>query len=587
MQSYDRPLPIPVQWKAWRQRFRGDQDDLLIVFKNLTLPKQRTPVEVDRRVSRAAALCDAALYMLWLGGIAPEKASGRLKQDQVNLIDLRPGDIVAFVGSLTANGVADEEFTELTRKEFDQCWHEGRDFRRDLIAYLFRPEVYVDRALQAQEDIRDLFDSIDDFSDFVIAAASREVRSAASDPLVALGSLVAASLPRDDQVQRLVAVINEQSRASWTALYSEALARYGRRLRDGLKVQDFTRMAAMLTEGALAHSRYDSAEVSSADMLAGVQLLVNAFVARTETVTAANVTMADERTLRRYRRHLVLNENLKADEKTLRTLQKAHLDGFAYSNLDVMLGDPFFDLDNYLNRMMTSKHGGLCYQLNYSLALVLRAVGFDVAYLWGTVSKKRGVPGTPSGNHLGLLVTVNGREWLVDAGLGDGPREPVLLVPGAIRQGPFCYELTETPGSWTLVHDKRGTFAEVVFSKTPVEMHAFRRPADEQINAPDSSWLHTLAVMRRRENEVHLLRGRVYEVIGEHGQPARLVQSRQEWLELLATKFGLYLGNVSERQQRDLWDRICADHHEWNEQQKRQWTEERAACTAIAEPSRR
>lgn len=567
MQSDDRPLPVPAQWKAWRQRLKGDQDELVAVFENLTLPKKRTPEEVDRRVSRAAALCDAALYMLWLGGIAPRNAGGRLKQDQVNLIDLSPGEIVTFVGSLMANGVADEEFTELTRREFDQCWHEGRDFRRDLIAYLFRPEVYIERAQQAQEDIRDLFESIDDFPDLVIAAASREVRSAGSDPLVALGSLVAASLPRDDHVQRLVAVINQQSRASWTALYSDALGRYGRRLRDGLKAEDFTRMAAMLTEGALAHARYDSAEVTSADMTAGVQLLVNAFVARTETVTTANVTMADERTLRRYRRYLVLNEKLNADEKTLRTLQEAHLDGFAYSNLDVMLGDPFFDLDNYLNRMMTSKHGGLCYQLNYSLSLVLRAVGFDVAYLWGTVGKEHGVPGTPSGNHLGLLVTVNGRKWLVDAGLGDGPREPVLLVPGTIRQGPFRYELTETPGSWTLIHDKRGTFAEVVFSKTPVEMHAFRHPADEQINAPDSSWLHTLAVMRRRETQVHLLRGRVYEVIGEQSQPEHLVQSRQEWLDLLSAQFGLYLGNVSEPQQRDLWDRICTDHDKWDERQ--------------------
>ena len=88
MQSYDHPLPVPAQWKVWRQRLRGDQDDLVAVFEHLTLPKQRTPAEVDRRVGRASALCDAALYMLWLGGIAPKKASGRLKQDQVNLIDL-------------------------------------------------------------------------------------------------------------------------------------------------------------------------------------------------------------------------------------------------------------------------------------------------------------------------------------------------------------------------------------------------------------------------------------------------------------------------------------------------------------------
>ena len=429
MRTHREPLSIPERWRAWRQRLRGDQEDLLGVLANLTLPQKRAPEDVDQRVSRAAALCDAALFMLWLAGIAPPEVGRRLQQRQVNLIDLRPADVVTFVGSLTANGVDDEALSGLTRREFDQCWHKEASFRNDLMAYLFRPEVYLERAFQAQEDIRDLMLTTDDFSGFVIAAASREVRSATSDPVVALGSLVAASLPRDTHIQRLVAALNQRSRASWTELYRQALERYGKRLNDGLKVEDFTRMAAMLTEGALAHSRSDPADVTSADMLAGIQLIVNAFVVRTEALTGNDSAMADSATLDQYRRHLVLNEKLAPDERTLRTLQQAHLDAFAYSNLDVMLGDNFLDLPNYLSRLINLRHGGLCYQLNYTLALVLRAVGFDVDHLWGTVSKERGQPGNPAGNHLGLLVTLGEHEWLADAGLGDGPREPLLLVP--------------------------------------------------------------------------------------------------------------------------------------------------------------
>ena len=556
-------LPVPERWRAWRQRLRGDQEDLLDVLANLTLPQKRTPEEVDQRVSRAAALCDAALLMLWLAGIAPPEAGRRLQQRQVNLIDLRPADVVTFVGSLAANEVYDEALSGLTRREFDQCWHKEASFREDLMAYLFRPEVYLERAFQAQEDIRDLMRITDDFSEFVIAAASREVQSATNDPVVALGSLVAASLPRDTDIQRLVAAVNQRSRASWTALYRHALERYGKRLNDGLKVEDFTRMAAMLTEGALAHSRSDPADVTSADMLAGVQLIVNAFVVRTETLAGNDAVMADAAALDRYRRHLVLNEKLAANERTLRTLQQAHLDAFAYSNLDVMLGDNFFDLPNYLSRLMNSRHGGLCYQLNYSLALVLRAVGFHVDYLWGTVSKERGQPGNPPGNHLGLLVTLGERQWLADAGLGDGPREPLPLVPGPVRQGPFQYELIEEPSTWTLVHDKRGTFAEVVFSKTAVQMEAFRSPANEQLTDPDSGFIRTLAVMKRRKDEAHLLRGRVYEVTGEQCPPARIVASQQEWLELLSSQFGVYLGNISEKQQDNLWGKVCASHEQW------------------------
>jgi N-hydroxyarylamine O-acetyltransferase len=256
-----------------------------------------------------------------------------------------------------------------------------------------------------------------------------------------------------------------------------------------------------------------------------------------------------------------------ADERTLSTLQQAHLDAFAYSNLDIMLGDVSFDLPGYHSQLMSSRHGGLCYQLNYSFARVLRAAGFDVDYLWATVSKERGRPGYPAGNHMGLLVTLGERKWLADAGLGDGPRQPVPLVPGPVQQGPFRYEVTEEPATWTLVHDRRGAFAEVVFAKSPVQAEAFRGPFDEQMTSPGSGYLRTLAVIKRCEDEVHLLRGRVYEVRGEQCPPARVVASQQEWRELLDARFGVYLGNVGERQQNELWDKVCASHECWLKEQ--------------------
>jgi arylamine N-acetyltransferase len=183
------------------------------------------------------------------------------------------------------------------------------------------------------------------------------------------------------------------------------------------------------------------------------------------------------------------------------------------------------------------------------------------------VNAGAGQPGSPAGNHLGLLVTLGPQQWLVDAGLGDGPRRPILLTPGPVEQGPFKYELIEEPGRWILVHDERGTFAEVVFAKSPVGMEEFRAPATEQATSEDSGFGHTLATMKRRKDEAHLLRGRVYEVIGEQNPPPRIVSSREEWVELLTTQFGLYLGNVSEVRQDDLWDKVCADHERWLREQ--------------------
>jgi N-hydroxyarylamine O-acetyltransferase len=546
----DDSLSIPGRWRAWRQRLRGDREDLLGVLANLTLPQRRTPEEVDTRVSRAAVLCDAALFMLWLARVAPPETGRPLQQRPVNVTDFRPADVVAFVGSLAATGVDDEELSALSRREFDQCWHKEASFREDLIAYLFRPEVHLAPAFRAQDNIRDLLLNTGDFSGFVVAAAP-DVQAAANDPLIALGSLFAVSFPRDANVQRLVRAVSQRSRASWAALYRNALEHYGK----------------MPAAGTLGRPHPEPTDVTPATLLAGIQLLVNVFIPGTEKAVDNDVAVADTATLGQYRRHLVLNEKLTADERTLGLLQQAHLDAFAYSNLDVMLGRTSLDLPNYLGRLMNARHGGLCYQLNYSLALILRAVGFSVDYLWGTVSKERGKPGNPAGNHLGLQVTVGERKWLADAGLGDGPREPLLLTPGPVRQGAFRYELIEKPDMWVLVHDRRGSFAEVTFAKRPVQVEEFREPASVLFTDPSSGFRRTLAVMKRRADEAHLLRGRVYEVIGERPTLTHVVASQEEWLQLLGSQFGVFLGNVSEEQQRELWGEVCASHEQWTRKQ--------------------
>lgn len=277
VQIYEEPLSIPRRWQAWRQRLRGDRTDLVDVFTRLTLPMRPTPESIDRQISRASALCDAALFMMWLARIAARETGRtlRLPQSLGVLIDLRPASVVAFSDSLAANGVYDEDLDELTRREFDRCWHVETDFHKDLMAYLFRPDVYLQPALQAQQDIRDLMRTMGDFPAFVKAAASREVQSATSDSVVALGSLFAALLAQDDTIQQMVVEINDQSRASWSALYREALEHYGQsraswnalyhealkhyggRSSDGLEVEDFTGMSAMRTVNVLGDFRQD------------------------------------------------------------------------------------------------------------------------------------------------------------------------------------------------------------------------------------------------------------------------------------------------------------------------------------------
>lgn len=125
-------------------------------------------------------------------------------------------------------------------------------------------------------------------------------------------------------------------------------------------------------------------------------------------------------------------------------LQRAHLERIAYENLDIQLGRPA-GIDPELSvRRFAAGRGGYCFHLNGAFAALLGHLGYEVTRHLGGVYKEsesasaeRGV----SGDHLVLTVRVDGAEYYVDAGLGDGPHEPLPLREGFYEQGAFGYFL--------------------------------------------------------------------------------------------------------------------------------------------------
>ena len=84
--------------------------------------------------------------------------------------------------------------------------------------------------------------------------------------------------------------------------------------------------------------------------------------------------------------------------------------------------------------------GGYCYHLNGAFSVLLEWLGFDVHRHFGGVRPKpsTAMPDPPIGwsNHLAMTVELDGRTWMVDAGLGDAIHEPIPLVEGDVHAGP-------------------------------------------------------------------------------------------------------------------------------------------------------
>ena len=108
----------------------------------------------------------------------------------------------------------------------------------------------------------------------------------------------------------------------------------------------------------------------------------------------------------------------------LSALQAAQLSSIACENLQSLLGEaPDLSPAGIWNKLVAGGRGGTALQLNSLLGSALAALGFAARPLlaWSGPEK----PATRT--HLAWAVLLDGRQWIVDVGLGDhGPFTPIL-----------------------------------------------------------------------------------------------------------------------------------------------------------------
>src|ERR1700712_2686623 len=112
--------------------------------------------------------------------------------------------------------------------------------------------------------------------------------------------------------------------------------------------------------------------------------------------------------------------------EALATLMQAHLATVPFENLSIHLGEPV-DLDEHalMDKLVSRRRGGFCYELNGGFAALLRHLGFEVTRLAARVHTPAGLG--PPFDHLTLRVDLD-EPWLVDVGFGKFVASPVPLT---------------------------------------------------------------------------------------------------------------------------------------------------------------
>ncbi|MEU4240392.1 arylamine N-acetyltransferase [Actinoplanes sp. NPDC026619] len=253
----------------------------------------------------------------------------------------------------------------------------------------------------------------------------------------------------------------------------------------------------------------------------------------------------------------------------LKALHRAHAERVPYECLEIWLGRATtVEPGDSIGRILHGR-GGYCFHLNGAFSELLRELGYAVTRHYGGVQGNAGLTAGATGNHLVLTVSglpsdeAPGGEWLVDLGMGDGIYEPLPLVEGEYRQGPFTYRLSRSvvePGGWRFEHDPRGGFLGMDFRSGSVEMPAFAERHQELSTSPESGFVRVATVQRRDAGGTDVVRGLVLTRVGDDQRRVTL-ERRDDYFAALADVFGITLDDADRDR---LWPRLVAAHERWS-----------------------
>jgi N-hydroxyarylamine O-acetyltransferase len=119
------------------------------------------------------------------------------------------------------------------------------------------------------------------------------------------------------------------------------------------------------------------------------------------------------------------------DAAGLAAIVQAQARAIPFENIDVLLDrPPSLATADLARKLVRSRRGGYCFELNGLLHAALAAMGFAVRAEVGRVINGR--PGPGGRTHRVVLVTLGAETWLADAGFGgSGPSLPLPFHAGA------------------------------------------------------------------------------------------------------------------------------------------------------------
>ncbi len=228
----------------------------------------------------------------------------------------------------------------------------------------------------------------------------------------------------------------------------------------------------------------------------------------------------DETTLEAYFGRLAVPRPHTADAVNLHVLHRAHQMRVPFENLSIHLSEPVLLAEDVLvDKIVTRRRGGFCYELNGAFAILLEAMGAEVRRLAARVYAGDGQAGPPL-DHMALVVRASDASgpWLIDVGFGSHSVYPLLFDSR--------HEQNDPAGRFLLVDSGDGDVDVLKDGKPQYRIEPQERILADfiptcwwQTTSPDSHFTRDIICSRLTKNGRVSIAGRTL-IITENGSRA-------------------------------------------------------------------
>ncbi|WP_043264301.1 arylamine N-acetyltransferase [Streptomyces sp. CT34] len=241
----------------------------------------------------------------------------------------------------------------------------------------------------------------------------------------------------------------------------------------------------------------------------------------------------------RYLRRIGADRPAAPDAEALRRLHLSHLRAVPFENLSIHLGEEIVLQDGpLLEKIVGARRGGFCYELNGAFAVLLRALGYEVALLSARVFGPDGI-GIPY-DHLALRVRTPTGPWLADVGFGRHSHYPLRLDSREDQADPGgVFRIEETDeGDLDVLRDGVPQYR---VEQRPRALGDFEVGCWWNRTSPRSHFTRSLVCSRLTETGRVTLSGRTLLVTGADGAREERELGAAEVLSAYRSHFGITL----------------------------------------------